>query len=212
MSEPSTVPAPRLATVAPGLAGRPDRAERSEHGSPPDIAPTLRNGERWYAVHTLAMREAYAQGHLEHQSFRTFLPKRRKTIRHARKLRVVEAAFFPRYLFVVLNLTRHQWRSVNGTYGVCRLVMQGEEPRPVPRGLVEELIAMADPQGILQFGQELRVGGRVRLLAGPFADQLAVLDRLDDTGRVRVLLDILGRQVRISTDASNLLPLAQARL
>lgn len=188
----------------------PNRAKIFRGESLPAIPTALREGERWYAVHTLPLREAYAQGHLRNQAFRTFLPKRRKTVRHARKLRAVEAAFFPRYLFIVLDLTRDQWRSVNGTFGVSRMVMRGEDPNPVPLGLVEALIEMADADGILQFSQKLQVGGPVRLLAGPFSDQLAILDRLDDTGRVQVLLDILGRQVTISTDSDNLLPLAEA--
>ena len=49
-------------------------------------------------------------------------PKRHKTVRHARRLSTVEAPFFPSYLFTVLDLTRHQWRSVSGTFGVSRLV------------------------------------------------------------------------------------------
>ncbi|HVC57497.1 MAG TPA: transcriptional activator RfaH [Stellaceae bacterium] len=177
----------------------------------PRAPPPLSGGERWYAVHTLPLREAYAEGHLRNQSFRTFLPRRRKTVRHARKLRAVEASFFPRYLFIVLDLARHQWRSVNGTFGVSRLVMCGDEPHPVPCGLVEALIATADADGILQFSQNLKTGSPVRLLAGPFAEQLAILDHLDDSGRVRVLLDILGRQVAISTNANNLLPLTSTR-
>src|SRR5262249_41965467 len=99
---------------------------------------------------------------------------------------------------------------VNGTFGVSRLVMRGDEPHPVPPGLVEALVASADADGILQFGEKLRVGGPVRLLAGPFAEQLAILDHLDDSGRVRVLLDILGRQVMLSTQSNNLLPLGEA--
>jgi len=189
----------------------PNRAEIFRSETLPAIPTALCEGERWYAVHTLPLRETDAQGHLRNQAFQTFLPKRHKTVRHARKLRAVEAAFFPRYLFIVLDLSRHQWRSVNGTFGVSRMVMRGEEPHPVPRGLVEALIEMADCDGILQFSQKLKVGSPVRLLAGPFADQLAILDHLDDAGRVRVLLDILGRQVRISTDSNNLLPLAEAR-
>jgi transcription termination/antitermination protein NusG len=78
-------------------------------------------------------------------------------------------------------------------------------------GLVEALIATADADGILQFGQQLKVGSSVRLMAGPFADQLAILDHLDDSGRVRVLLDILGRKVSISTGSNNLLPLTETR-
>lgn len=185
------------------------RAELSEIGlSPSSPVMALAAGERWFAVHTLPFNEARAEWHLGNQGFRTFTPKRRKTVRHARKLSIVEAPFFPRYLFVVLDPSRHQWRSVNGTYGVSRLVMCGDEPHPVPRGVVEALIASADARGILQLGRHLRIGGPVRLLAGPFAEQLAILDHLDDAGRVRVLLDIFGRKVAVSTEADNVLPLA----
>jgi transcription elongation factor/antiterminator RfaH len=168
----------------------------------------LSDCERWYAVHTLPFAEARAEGQLYRQGFQTFQPKRLKTVRHARRLNTVEAPFFPRYLFIVLNLARHQWRSVNGTFGVSRLVMGGDQPHPVPHGVVEALIAAADGRGILELGRKLQVGGPVRLMAGPFADQLAILDDLDDSGRVRVLLDILGRQVAISTGANNVIPVS----
>jgi hypothetical protein len=32
----------------------------------------------------------------------------------------------------------------NGTFGVSRLLMRGEQPHPVPHGVVEALIAPAD--------------------------------------------------------------------
>jgi transcription elongation factor/antiterminator RfaH len=173
-----------------------------------DALLALADRQRWYAVHTLPFGEARAVGHLEAQAFRTFLPKRRKTIRHARKLSTIEAPFFPRYLFIVLDLTRDRWRSVNGTFGVSRLVMRGDEPHPVSYGIVEALIASADVDGVLHLAEKLRVGASVRLMAGPFAERLAILDHLDDDGRVRVLLDMLGRRVPISTTAHNIMPLA----
>ena len=88
-------------------------------------AVSLREGERWYAVHTLPFGERRAAAQLENQDFSAFLPKRQKTIRHARKLSTITAPFFPRYLFVALDLDRHRWRSVNGTIGVSSLVMVG---------------------------------------------------------------------------------------
>src|SRR5579862_8183633 len=87
-------------------------------GAPP---MPLDHGERWYAVHAQPFSELRAQGNLENQGFRTFVPKRHKTVRHARKLRTVESPFFPRYLFIVLDIERDRWRSVNGTFGVSRL-------------------------------------------------------------------------------------------
>jgi transcription elongation factor/antiterminator RfaH len=159
----------------------------------------LQDGERWFVVHTLPHQEKRAQIQLENQLYRTFLPKREKTIRHARKLTTVVAPFFPRYMFIILNPEHDQWRPINGTLGVARLVMQGERPNPVPPGIVEPLIASTGPDGLLQLrlGPQLKVGDSVRLTQGPFAEYLGTLDRLDESGRVRVLLDMLGRQVPV---------------
>jgi transcriptional antiterminator RfaH len=167
-----------------------------------------REGERWYAVHTLPFAEKRAQAQLENQGFLTFLPKRRKTIRHARKLSTVVAPFFPRYLFVVLDLNRDRWRSVNGTFGVSRLVMGGDLPCPAPPGIVETMVAATDAEGLLDLRPDLKIGTPVRLAAGPFAEQLAVLDRMDDSGRIRVLLNMLGRQVPVSLDRVHAVPTA----
>src|SRR5262249_5697848 len=115
-----------------------------------DRPGALSDCERWYAVNTLPFAEARAEHQLHRQGYRTFQPKRRKPFRTPGRLRTVEPPFFPRYLFVVLALSRHQWRSVNGTFGVSRLVMCGDQPHPVPRGVVEALIAAADTRGFLQ--------------------------------------------------------------
>src|SRR5262245_42077915 len=152
---------------------------------------------RWYAVNTRPHREFQAQRQLEHQGFRVFLPLRLKTIRHARKLTTVRAPFFPRYLFLELNLTFHRWRSVNGTFGVNGLVMQGDTPNPVHRGIVETMIASVDDTGLLCFQRDLTVGANVRLIAGPFAEQLGILDRLDGDGRVRILLNLMGTTIPV---------------
>jgi hypothetical protein len=49
-------------------------------------------------------------------------------------------------------------------------------------------------------------------MAEPFAEQHAILESMDDTGRIRVLLDILGRKVSITTLSNNVLPLASHRV
>jgi transcription elongation factor/antiterminator RfaH len=187
------------------LADSGKRGGMSVSDLPPDASAetgangpfALRDGARWYAVHTLPHAEKKAAAHLENQRFRAFLPKRQKTIRHARKLSTVVAPFFPRYLFVALDLNRQHWRSVNGTVGVASLVMAGERPIALPHGVVESMLATADAHGLLRVWSNLKVGSTVRLAAGPFAEQLGILDRMDDSGRVRVLLDILGRQVPV---------------
>src|SRR5258706_16252721 len=78
-------------------------------------------GARWYAVNCLSNREFLASSQLRNQGFRTFLPRRLTTRRHARKFDTVMRPLFPGYLFVQLDLSRDRWRSINGTLGVVRL-------------------------------------------------------------------------------------------
>jgi transcription elongation factor/antiterminator RfaH len=182
----------------------PPQVGRSEYNASELLV--LREGERWYAVHTLPYAEKKAEARLADQQFRIFLPKRQKTIRHARKLSTVVAPFFPRYLFVILDLQRQRWRSVNSTIGVSSLVMGGERPIAVPYGIVESMLAGTDADGQLRLWSNLKIGSMVRIAAGPFAEHLGVLDRLDDSSRVRVLLNILGRQVPVCLNRSHALP------
>ncbi len=174
-----------------------------------ELDPARAGGRRWFAVHSLPHRETGAQQQLENQGFHTFLPRGRKIRRHARKLETVLAPIFPRYLFVALDLNLDRWRSVNGTFGVARLVMMaGDRPQPVPHGVVEALIASTDGRGILRFdeGGRLVVGQKVRILAGAFAEQIGILQRLDDNGRVRLLLDIMGGGIGVTLPSAALAP------
>lgn len=149
------------------------------------------DGQRWYLAQTLPHQEDRAQSALELQGFRNFLPRRLKTMRHARRLRTVNAPLFPRYIFVALDLDRDRWRSVNGTRGVSSLVMAHEQPVPAPVGVVETLILSTANSGQIRFVEEYEIGQTIRLIAGPFAQSLGVLDRLSSKERVEVLLNIM---------------------
>lgn len=154
-------------------------------------------GRRWYAVQCLSNREAGAAAHLENQDFPVFLPRRRKTRRHARRIETVLVPFFPGYLFVTLDLSRDRWRCVNGTYGVASLVMNGEVPAPVPNGIVECLQRSCDEEGLIHWQGDMRPGQHVQIVEGALAEFVGRLERVDAAGRIRVLLDILGRQTPI---------------
>jgi len=160
---------------------------------------TESDGRRWYLVKALTGREALAAEQLARQGFEAFLPRQPKTVRHARKIRLTLAAYFPGYLFVRLDVATQRWRSINGTLGVSRLFGSSDRPTPVPKGVVEALAAAADDRGVLS-GPPLRAGQTVRIIAGAFADQLAVIERLDDAGRVRVLLEIVTGRVAVTLD------------
>lgn len=170
----------------------------------------LQEGQRWYAVHSLPHKEVSAKLQLQNQNFRAFLPRIRKTRRHARKLDTVLAPFFPRYLFVILDMERDRWRCVNSTIGVSRLVMQNDRPQVLPRGVVENLITCVNEDGLLSFDKEgrLKIGQRVELVEGPFVNQLGIIERLDSGERVRLLLDLMGQKVRVNVSSRDVMPAA----
>jgi transcriptional antiterminator RfaH len=164
----------------------------------------LREGERWFVAQTLCHCEKMARLHLGAQGFRTFLPRFHKTVRHARQLREVIAPIFPGYIFVVLHTERDRWRSINGTFGVARLISAHQRPTPVPTGVVEALLGSLDQSGLVRFDDGLQPGQAVRVIAGPFAGVLGVLQRLDAEGRVQVLLNIMGGQAPVTMDRAHL--------
>lgn len=158
---------------------------------------------RWFAVHTLPKKEGIAVSHLHQQGFQTFFPRMLTTRRHARKTEILAAAFFPRYVFVRLDLDWHRWRSVNGTVGVHALVMNGERPLPVPEGIMEGLTLRADANGIISPDDDssevddLKPGDAVRLTGGPLGGELGTLMRLDRRGRVEMLIGLMNGMVRV---------------
>ena len=160
----------------------------------------LKDGERWYVVQSLSRREATAEHHLRRQGFRAFLPRFQKKVRHARQIKTILAPVFPGYLFVALDIEKDRWRSINGTFGVARIITAYEQPAVVPKGVVERLVASVDDKGLVIFDDGLRLGNRVRILEGPFADTFGVLERLDDRGRIKILLEIMGGKVPILID------------
>jgi transcription elongation factor/antiterminator RfaH len=168
----------------------------------------LKGDERWFVVHTLPKSEVQAQMHLHWQGFRTYLPRALKTVRHARQLRTVQAPLFPRYLFTILDLGRDRFLSIRSTVGVSSLFTCGDRPVPVPEGIVESLIERTDESNLTRLDSNLTPGQSVRILTGPFADFVGRLERLDESGRVRVLLDMMGTAVPVGLHRSALSPAA----
>lgn len=155
--------------------------------------------QQWYVVHTQPNGEARADLNLRRQGFATYLPRYARRRSHARRREVVKRPLFPRYLFVGLDLARDRWRAIHSTFGVNRLVLAGEEPLPVPEGVIDEIRAREDGEGLVALGLPAGVGpgSRIRLVDGIFADAKGVLERIADDRRVAILLEMLGREVRV---------------
>ena len=153
--------------------------------------------QKWYVVHTQARQEARAELNLRRQGFEAWLPLFRRSRRHARRIDDVLSPLFPRYLFVGLDLSIQPWRTINGTFGVVRLLCNRDTPLVVPEGLVEEIMQRRDESGTIVLSpRRLAVGDSVKVSTGPFADLEGLFQTMSGRDRVVLLIKLLGREVR----------------
>jgi transcriptional antiterminator RfaH len=146
--------------------------------------------------------ECKAVAHLNRQGFGTYLPRYLKRRRHARRIDTVAAPLFPRYLFVAIDMTAQRWRSIFSTVGVSHIVGNGDQPTAIPDHIVATLRAREDDAGFVRLDHRpsFRAGETIRVLDGPFTDCLGLYEGMKDCDRVAILLDLLGRKVRVMVD------------
>jgi transcriptional antiterminator RfaH len=157
----------------------------------------------WYVVQTQPNAERKAVLNLNRQGYQVYLPQYLRRRRHARRVEMVKSPLFPRYLFVAIDMAAQRWRSIQSTIGVSRLVCNGDMPAAVPAGVVDQLRAREDGQGMIRLDRRpnFAPGDRVRVQDGVFDSCLGLFEGLTDGERVAILLDLLGRKVRVFIDA-----------
>jgi transcriptional antiterminator RfaH len=160
-------------------------------------------GARWFVVQTQGNGETKAARNLLRQGYEVYVPRYLKRRRHARKVDHVARPLFPRYMFVAVDMATQRWRSIQSTFGVSHLVCNGDDPAAVPEGVVPALKAREDDNGFVKLDARptLVPGDEVRVLAGAFMDSAGLFSGLADHDRVAILLDLLGRKVRVLLDA-----------
>lgn len=155
--------------------------------------------QRWYVVQTQPHAEHKAAANLVRQGFQVYLPRYLKRRRHARKVDMVAAPLFPRYLFVAIDVLSQRWRSVRSTFGVTELICRGDEPASVAASVIDSLRGRENDKGFvtLDIAPGFNAGDKIRVIGGAFSDCLGLFEGMTDGARIAVLLDLLGRKVRV---------------
>lgn len=162
-------------------------------------------GSRWYVVQTRPHAERKAVAHLTRQGFEIYLPRYEKRRRHARRVENVTAPLFPSYLFVAFDVAVQRWRCIQSTIGVVQLVCNGDVPAIVPCRIVDELKTKEDERGLIRLDTRpcFTRGDKVRVVDGVFSSCLGLFDGMSGSERVAILLDLLGRKVRVAIDVED---------
>ena len=116
---------------------------------------------------------------------------------------MVARPLFPRYLFVAIDLATQRWRSIQSTLGVSHLVCWSGKPASVEDVVINTLKAREDEGGFIKLARRsaFSPGDKVRVVEGVFIDSLALVEDVSGHERVAILLDLLGRKVRVLVGA-----------
>jgi transcription elongation factor/antiterminator RfaH len=154
----------------------------------------------WFVIHTKPRDEGRVKSNVERMEVETLLPLY-KSIRflHGRMCKV-PSPLFPNYLFARLNLERHYYK-VKWTRGVNRIVGIGNEPTPVSESVIEMLRDRMGDDDTVQLVEDLQEGNSVRVTSGPLKDFVGIFQKgLSSDGRVRILLNLVGRDLPVQID------------
>jgi transcriptional antiterminator RfaH len=156
----------------------------------------------WHVVQVHGHAEHKAQLHLTRQGFETYVPRYLKRRRHARRTDTVAAPLYPSYLFVRFNPLIHRWRSIHSTVGVVRLVCNGDVPAALDQAIIDGLKSRESADGFIQLERRPQFAphDKVRVCEGALFDCLGLVEGMSDRDRVVILLDMLGRKVRVVLD------------
>ena len=160
---------------------------------------------KWYVIRSKPRRERFVHDQLSGQGLEVFYPAVKVHPVNPRSAR--ERAYFPGYLFVHLDLVTVGINRLRWMPAAVGLLEFGGEPAIVPDLLVAQLkhkVAAIQAAGGIVFA-DLNKGDTIKITSGPFAGYEAIFDlRLKGSDRVRVLLELLRRQVPLELDAGSI--------
>jgi transcription antitermination factor NusG len=133
-------------------------------------------GPKWFAIYTNIKCEFRAQKGLEAKGFRTFVPRMKKWVSHARMKRTVERPVLCRYIFFEMDPNKQSFEDVRQTDGVECIIANGGLPVTLPRGFIEDLI-LRQIKGEFDATKDvpLEKGCRVKIVRGIYDNLMAVI-------------------------------------
>ncbi|RLC82376.1 MAG: transcription termination/antitermination protein NusG [Chloroflexi bacterium] len=183
-------------------AAKPEEQAQPQEESPEDKAA-------WYVIHSYSGYENKVKKNLEQRIesmgmkdyiFDVIVPTEDQLEIKDGQRRIVKRRIFPGYILVKMIMTEKSWYVVRNTPGVTGFVGIGNKPTPLSEEEVEKImkrIHAKAPQIQISF----RPGEKVRIIEGPFADFIGVVDEIfPDKGKVRILVSFFGRETPVELD------------
>ena len=160
--------------------------------------------KEWFILQFKANSHRQAVKNLTRQGFETFLPLYNSTSRKASRFISSSRPLFPGYMFITFDRTKSEWHKINNTFGVSRLITFNSTIQSIPSTFIDNLMTRCNFSGELLPLENLKQGDQVKVLKGPFANFIALVEKYETDQRIWILIDLMGRKTKIQTQTEDL--------
>jgi transcriptional antiterminator NusG len=161
--------------------------------------------QRWFALRVRANSEAKPKLALEQKGFETFLPTYLECRAYSDRIRKVEAALFPGYLFC--RLDPREQLPVLSTPGVSSIVSFGAGPQPLEESEILSIKRVIGSGANTVPWPYLKTGDQVEIVFGALAGLTGILIRAKATHRLILSVPLLERSISVEVDRTWTRPL-----
>jgi transcriptional antiterminator RfaH len=159
---------------------------------------------RWYCVRSRQKQEHIAAANLRQIGVEVFNPRLRLRRATARGPVWFTEAVFPSYLFARFVL-EERLKEVQRISGVSSVVRFGEKFPELAAETIEELRTMTGEEELIVQDGTFAAAQEVQVAEGAFQGLVGIVKQaLPAAQRVRVLLEILGRETEVDMDSATL--------
>jgi len=168
-----------------------------------------KNQKRWYTVHTYSGYENKVKSNLEKRIeymnmadkiFRVEVPQKTVTQIKAGRKQEKEEKIFPGYVLVEMIMDEDSWYVVRHTAGVTKFVGSAKKPIPAKESEIKKIIHRSTAQ-VQKVEMDVKVGEKVRITAGPFADFVGdITEVYPDKAKLRAMVSIFGRETPVELE------------
>lgn len=167
--------------------------------------------KNWYVVHTYSgsenkVREAIlstarAEG-MSEDFGQILIPTEEVVEIRDGKRSISSQKIFPSYIIIEMEFSDESWSLVKNTQGVTGFVGTGRTPVPLSdeevSNIMDHMVATEDkPRPKIVF----EVGETVKVIEGPFFNFTGYVAEInEERGRLKVMVDILGRSTPVELD------------
>jgi transcription antitermination factor NusG len=163
------------------------------------------NPTAWFALRVRNRAEELVGSALESKGYEVFAPTYLDCRKYAGRIKKVNAALFPGYLFCRFDVNNRL--PLLTTNGVHHIVSLGGTPTPIDEAEVEaiRLVVRSECQAIPW--PYLNTGHRARIENGPFAGLEGIVMTFKGSERLVLSVHLLQRSVAVEIDRSWIRPL-----